>query len=368
MKFTITRRGLLWGLLLAALAALALGRRGETSMERGGLAMNTVVRISAVGPERGALSAALDEAFALLASLDGELSLYSEGSALSRINRAAGGAVPVPVPTDVFAAVSRAAEAHALTAGVFNPLIGPITKIWKINQAPDDRRACALPSQASLDQALRLTDMAGLELFPEGEGGPALRLARPGATLDLGGIAKGCASSRIAALLGERGVKSALIDLGGNIQVMGPGPGGEAWHIGVRDPLAPEGETLLTLTVEDAAVVTSGGYERYKVIDGVRYSHFFDPRTGRPARNDMLSATLVTPDGPLADARATAFMIRGSERAMELLRARRDLRAVLVRRRGGGAVEDGLTPEDIEILATENLRGNVQSRRQVQYF
>lgn len=354
--------------ILLGLAALWPAQERPMEAQRDGLAMNTVIRLRVTGLPRAEAEAALDWAFALLTSLDHELSIYDEGSDLSRVNRSAGGS-PVTVPPDAFAAVSRAAEACRTTGGVFNPLIGPVTKLWRINRhqpAGPGSQAFSLPQQASLDALLPLTDPAGLELLPGPP--PAIRLKRAGAMLDLGGIAKGYASARIAEGLSRRGVPAALIDLGGNVQLLG-GRNGSPWNIGIRDPLSDGGGPLLALAVRDTAVITSGAYERYKVIDGVRYSHFFDPRTGHPVRNDMLSATLVTPDGALGDALATSFMIMGSARSMEFLRAHPELGAVLVRRRGGLAVEEGLTLRDVEVLVTENLRRCVsESRVVVEYF
>ena len=370
---SVIRKESLKGVLWAAALALLLGlvalwpQERPVGARRDGLAMNTVIQLRVEGLPSAEAEAALDWAFGLLASLDHELSIYDEGSDLSRVNRSAGGS-PVTVPPDAFAAVSRAAEACRTTGGVFNPLIGPVTKLWRINrrQADPGSQAFSLPQQASLDALLPLTDPEGLELLPGPP--PAIRLKRAGAMLDLGGIAKGYASARIAEGLSRRGVPAALIDLGGNVQLLG-GRNGSPWNIGIRDPLSDGGGPLLALAVRDTAVITSGAYERYKVIDGVRYSHFFDPRTGHPVRNDMLSATLVTPDGALGDALATSFMIMGSARSMEFLRAHPELGAVLVRRRGGLAVEEGLPLRDVEVLVTENLRRCVsESRVVVEYF
>ena len=370
---SVIRKESLKGVLWAAALALLLGlvalwpQERPVGARRDGLAMNTVIRLRVEGLPSAEAEAALDWAFGLLTSLDHELSIYDEGSDLSRVNRSAGGS-PVTVPPDVFAAVSRAVEACRTTEGVFNPLIGPVTKLWRINrrQADPESQAFALPQQASLNALLPLTDPEGLELLPGPP--PAIRLKRAGAVLDLSGIAKGYASARIAEGLSRRGVPAALIDLGGNVQLLGD-RNGSPWNIGIRDPLSDGGGPLLALAVRDTAVITSGAYERYKVIDGVRYSHFFDPRTGHPVRNDMLSATLVTPDGALGDALATSFMIMGSARSMEFLRAHPELGAVLVRRRDGLAVEEGLTLRDVEVLVTENLRHCVrESRAAVQYF
>ena len=358
--------------LLAFLIILAVGGRilgqhlnKEVTVSRDGFSMNTVIRISVTGREEAAQSA-LDESFALLDHLNDELSLYQEESTLSKINAHAGGE-GLSVPSDVFTAMAKAQTACQLTDGVFNPLIGPITKLWKINQNPGEPDAYSLPEQASLDAALTLTNPDGLELVPapEKDKGGNVRLARRGAALDLGGIAKGYASTLIVNLLRTRGIASALINLGGNVHVLGT-KGGAPWNIGIRNPINETTDPIaLVLAVGDPerqgiAVVTSGGYERYRIVNGVRYSHFFDPRTGMPVNSDLLSATLVTPDGSMADALATAFMIMGSERAMTFLTAHPELGAVLIRRDASVS---------LEILATENLRSMIRRAvAEVRYF
>ena len=349
--------------LLAFLIILAAGGyvlwqhlNQEVTVSRDGFSMNTVIRISVTGKEKTA-RLALEESFVLLERLNDELSLYREGSTLSKINARAGEEA-LPVSPDVFAAVSKAREACQLTGGVFNPLSGPITKLWKINQSPDEPEAFTLPERASLDAALALTGPDGLELVPapEKDKGGSVRLVRRGAALDLGGIAKGYASTRIVELLHTRGISSALVNLGGNVHVLGMNKG-VPWNIGIRNPMTDSNEPVaLVLSISDEerkgmAVVTSGGYERYRVVDGVRYSHFFDPRTGMPVQNDLLSATVVTADGAMADALDTAFMIMGSERAMSFLTPHPELGAVLIRRNAAGG---------LDILVTENLRGKIR--------
>lgn len=327
-------------IVIAVIAADGLGRGHALSREA--FCMNTLFRVSVFGSDERVLREALDDVFDLFFRLDKELSLYREGSFVWRVNESAG-LSPVPVPEDLRALVMRAVEIGRLTGGLFNPLIGPITQLWKINQVPGEAGNFRLPALASVDAALPLTDLEGVA-FPSG----GVHLRRRGAMLDLGGIAKGYASSRAVELLRERGISSALLDLGGNIQVLGTNHG-KPWNIGIRDPRGRG--VALVLSVSDTAVITSGSYERYKIVDGVRYSHLFDPRTGMPVRNGLLSATVVTPDGALADALATAFMVLGREGAAEFLRGHPELGAVLIAEAGDGGME---------VFATEGLRGRLR--------
>ena len=329
--------------LIVALAVSWLAR-GEAPLSRDGLSMDTPVRITAIGRDEARLSAALDDAYALLARLDDELSMYREGSTVWEINARAGGEA-VPVSPDVEAVIAEAERISRLTDGAFAPLIGPLTRLWKIGRSEQDGRVYRPPTRASLDEALPLTSIDVLERRPG-----HVRLARPGARLDLGGIAKGHASSKIAEMFAARGITSALIDIGGNVQVVGT-RGGEPWRIGVRDPSDPRGAPALVLAVSDMAVITSGVYERYRIVDGVRRSHLIDPRTGMPIEEDLSSATVVSPDGTLADALATALMIMGHDGAVRFLRDHPELGvgAVLIRQRERG----------IEISATEGLRSAI---------
>ena len=344
-------------LLLLAVAYAARGRLfpGEVRMlSRNGASMNTAIRISVMGegkkPEK-----VLDESFLLLDSLNGQLSLFQKDSAVARINDAAG-AEPETVSPDVFTVIEDARRICDLTDGVFNPLVGPLTKLWRINQQKpsdaesadaDARMRFRLPDPASVDELLPLTRIENLEMLSPDR----VRLRQKGCMLDLGGIAKGYASLRLASLFRTRGMRSALIDLGGNIYAVGSQPDGTPWNIGIRNPRDTRGAPIAVLSVADAAVVTSGTYERFKIIDGVRYSHFFDPSTGYPVRNAMLSATLVTPDGTLADALATAFMVMGADRASRFLEDRPELGAILI------LEED----EGVKILATRNLEGRLRT-------
>ncbi len=350
-------------LLLAVSLFLREGRgpKEAVTLSKSGVSMNTAIRISASGRDKRELENVLDESFRLLDTLNGQLSLFQEDSAVARINGAAG-IGPEAVSPDVFAVIDDALRICGLTDGVFNPLVGPLTKLWKINQQlPSDaessdlhaRMRFRLPDPASIDALLPLTRIENLEMRKPDK----VYLRRQGCMLDLGGIAKGYASSRLAHLLRDRGVDSALIDLGGNIYAVGSQPDGSPWNIGIRDPLDARGVPIAILSVRDTAVITSGTYERFKIIDGVRYSHFFNPATGYPVRNTLLSATLVTPDGTLADALATAFMVMGADRTSEFLKGRPDLGAILIldehEGRGG---RNGLG-----ILATRNLEGRLRT-------
>ena len=345
---------ILFLLTFISIAFFSLNRNPLTVVSRDGLSMNTPIRISVAGQDEKRLKEALDDAFTLLDKLNNQMSLYREDSILSAINQEAG-VRPVAAGPDVFAAIREAAEVARLTEAAFNPLVGPLTRLWKINQL--SKTEYALPSQASIDAALPLSNIDNLTLISP----DAVSLKQKGCVLDLGGIAKGYASWRIAQLFTERGISSALIDLGGNIYALGSQPKGGPWNIGIRNPADPTSGPIAVLETKDASVITSGSYERYRIIDGKRYSHLFDPSTGYPVDNEMQSATIVSPNAALADALATAFMVMGPKRAADFMekQMKKDptFGAVLIlkdpRQESGAA-------EHLSLIATSNLKDRLK--------
>ena len=327
-------------LILISCGFLSLAMREPEKFSRQGFSMDTLINMTVYGGNQAAKI--LDDAYGLLDRLDKELSMYDQSSDISKINLNAG-IKSVKVPDEAIEAVENSLRLYELTGGVFNPLIGAVTKLWKINKA-DGR----IPSRSELDEAVKLADIKNLEI-KSGE----IFLKSKGCVLDLGGIAKGYASGKIISLLKNSGIKSALADLGGNVYVLGKKPDGSDWRIGVRDPSDVRGAPALVLEVHDTAVITSGGYERFKTADGEKYGHFFDA-SGNSARNDLLSATVVTPDGSLGDGLATAFMVSGYEKSLEILKnVPADTGVIFIRYIDNAA----------EIFATGNLRGIVSHGR-----
>lgn len=331
-------------LVLAGLLSWAAAPLPE--VVRDGFAMNTLIRMTVYTQDK----TIVDDAYSLLAELDHQLSMYNPSSDISRINFNAG-LQSVDVPDSVVEVVRDSKRLYDVTEGTFNPLIGAVTRLWKINKADN-----TIPSHESLENALALTEIHNLEISDE-----RIYLKNKGCVLDLGGIAKGYASKKIAGLFKAKGVTSGLIDLGGNIYVVGKKPDGSDWKIGIRNPLDPYGGPALVLGVNDCSVITSGGYERFKVVDGKRYSHFFDPKTGESVMSDLLSATLVTPDGSLADGLATAFMIAGFGESAKILAKISPMPGAVFIREG----KDG----KLEILASSNLKDTITgSKYPVSFF
>ena len=169
-----------------------------------------------------------------------------------------------------------------------------------------------------------------------------------GMEIDLGGVAKGYAGREAAAYLRRHGVASGLLNLGGNVQTIGSKPDGTAWRVAIRDP---NNDTHYAGIVEirDKAAVTSGGYERYFTADdGQTYWHIMNPATGRPARNGVISATVIADDGALCDALSTALFVMGAEKAERFWRNHPDFDMALITDDGEILLTPGLTYEPVE--------------------
>lgn len=258
-------------------------------------AMDTVMTLELYG-DKATLEAAKEE----ILRLDSLFSIGKEASDVSRLN-IHGEAEIAPETAEVLAYGQEISQA---TGGALELTIAPLVDCWGWYDG-----ATAMPDADALSQALSLVDGSGLTLNDN-----QASLSRSGMAVDLGGIAKGYTASHVAQMLSERGVSSALINLGGNVQVLGAKPDGSDWVIGIADASDPAAY-LATLSVSDCAVVTSGDYQRYFEEDGRRYHHILDPKTGYPTDNGLHSVTVVCDDGTLADGLSTALFVMGLSQA-----------------------------------------------------
>jgi FAD:protein FMN transferase len=275
-------------------------------LSRSEYVLGTFCTIRVLGGSEGLI----DRAFARLHEIEDELSVNAPGSRIDAANEAAGKA-PVEVGPDAMSILKRDLQLSAWSEGAFDPTVGPLVKLWGIGT--DHER---LPSSKEIAAAKALVDWKDIVL-DESKGTVFLR--RKGMALDLGSTSKGFAADEVAALVRASKAKGAVIDLGGNIYVVGRKPDGKKWRIGLQDPFSEErGAYLGIASLADMTMVTSGVYERFFIKDGVRYHHILDTRTGYPVRNGLMSVTVVTPRSFDADGFTTTIFALGRERGMAL--------------------------------------------------
>lgn len=276
-------------------------------------AMDTYIRFTAYG---GQASQALDEAEERMQELEGIWSVTEPSSEVYRMNHS--GARPVTLSDDTAEIVRFALDMAERTKGALEPTIYPILRAWGFTG--EENR---IPEEAEIQELL---EKVGYErVILEGD-----QIQIPeGTELDLGAVGKGFAGDEIIGLLKEKGISSALLDLGGNVQTVGSKPDGSNWRIGLRNPFG-EGE-IGVLSVSDAAVVTSGNYERYfEGEDGKIYGHILDPVTGYPVENELAAMTVIAKTGKLGDALSTSLFVMGLDKAAQFWRENPEFEMIAV--------------------------------------
>lgn len=281
--------------------------------------LNTVITATAYGNHA---KEALDLAFARVKEIENKLSRYIIGSEVDLINQNAG-IQAVPISPDTYFIIEKALDYAKKTEGAFNPLIGTIVDLWGIG-TPHAK----IPTDDELNKYLSYIDYNQLELTKEPY---TAKLTSPYVRLDLGAIAKGYAADEMRDILTQQGIESALLNLGGNVVVIGSKPNKEAWSIGIQDPLEDErGQIIGVIRAKNTSVVTSGSYERFFEQDGVRYHHILDPFLGYPAQNGVISSTIITPNSIDADALSTSVYVLGKDKGLALLESLPEVEGIIM--------------------------------------
>lgn len=296
--------------------------RSEASL----FAMNTYMTFTAFGENA---QAALTDVKQMVQQTEGLWSVTDENSEIYRANHSNGQSTDISEETaDILSFMLEMAEK---TDGALEPTIYPVLTEWGFTT--DTKR---IPSQEQIEKQLLNVGYERIKL--DGN-----RLTVPkGMQLDLGAVGKGYTADLAEQILKEYGIESAVINLGGNIQVVGTRPDGSDWRVGIRDPFGDG--NLGILEISDAAVVTSGGYENFFEDEaGNVYWHILDPFTGYPAENGLLSVTIVSSDGKLSDALSTSLFVMGAGAAEGYWRT-------------NGGFEMLLVTDQNEIILTEGLK------------
>lgn len=308
-------------------------------------AMDTYMEFTAYGKNsEKAVDAAIEE----VQKLDAMLSAENSKSEVYALNEQGN----LQATDDLAELILRGKEIYQETDGLFDDTIYPVMKLWgfptgnyHVPTAAEVQKKLALVDENKVEIQTRDSDEKGRDSKEKA------KFVTLGADqqIEFGGIAKGYTGQKLAELFQEYGVSSALVSLGGNIQAIGTKPDGSSWKVGIRDPKGGQQDYIGVLSVENQAVVTSGGYERYFEEDGKTYIHIINPRTGYPADGDLLSVTIVSRDGTLADGMSTALYIMGYEKACQFWRQHREEFNVI------------LVTDDGKIHISENLKENFQT-------
>lgn len=312
----------LFALLLGIAAGLTWLRLRETDGPAiyNRVLMGTLWSIQLPSGNSAQSGEAASRAFREAARIESLMSEWKPDSPLSAVNAAAGRGL-VRVPAELREILQRGIEYGRDSAGAFDITWLGMGNLWQLDAD------FAPPSPEAILQARSRVDYRKLRIE-----GNAAGLPEEGMAIGLGAIAKGYAVDRAASLLRESGVVDFLINAGGDVLASGE-RNGAPWNIGIRHPRGASDRLIAILGVSGAAVATSGDYERFRIVDGIRYHHIIDPRTGLPARGCQ-SVTVVAPTSEEADALATAIFVLGPENGLALAESRQGVECLLVDAQG----------------------------------
>ncbi|MDY4105596.1 MAG: FAD:protein FMN transferase [Oscillospiraceae bacterium] len=314
-------------LLLSALTGC--GSKEPEKTEKQIFAMDTVMTLTAYGEAAGP---ALDAAAAQINETARLLDPEQEGSLVWTLNHSGG--AQTEIPELLYHMLDTAGTVYARSGGALDLSVYPVVRTWGFID-----QAYRVPSPDEIAAAMEGVDYAAVTF--EQTGDTCFAAVPDGMEISFGSVAKGAMSDAVVDTLRENGVTSAVISLGGNVQTLGLRPDGSDWTVAVQDP-HDTGTFLGTIAVGETAVVTSGSYQRYFEENGMVYHHIIDPATGYPADSGLLSATVVCPDGAMADCLSTAMFVLGEDGALDYWRTWGGFELLLVTTDGRVVLTDGL--------------------------
>ncbi|MGB0871480.1 MAG: FAD:protein FMN transferase [Flavobacteriales bacterium] len=258
-----------------------------------------------------------------MARIEKVISSWDPNSETSKINNNAG-EKPVVVSEELYLLIERSIRISKLTDGAFDISFASIDKLWKF-----DGSMTNVPSKESIKESIKNIDFNNIELNPEIK---SVYLRKRGMKIGFGAIGKGYAADKAKALLISKGVKAGIINASGDLNTWGKQPDGTDWVVAITNPLNKE-NAFAILPLKNNAVVTSGNYEKFIVIDGVRYAHIINPKTGYPTKG-VLSATVFAPTAEIADALATSIFVLGIDIGLHRINQLRNIECIVIDDKG----------------------------------
>lgn len=296
-------------------------------------AMDTYMSVTAYGSKS---QKAVKKAEEEIKRLDSMWSTGKKNSEINRLNQKK----ELKVSDETVSLLKRASAVWEETDGVFDITVYPLMKLWGF-----PTKQYQVPKDSEIQEIL--SSGIGMGHVKIGKDGNTVKLGSK-TEIDLGGIAKGYTSQKISKIFKEYGVKSGVVSLGGNVQTIGKKTDGQYWKVGIQSPNESM-DMVGTYQSADEAVITSGGYERYFEKNGKVYHHILDPETGRPSQKDLISVTVISEDGTLADALSTTLFIMGKDKALDFWKKNSDRFNVI------------LVDKDSKIYISQGIEGRFTS-------
>ena len=279
----------------------------------------------------------IEESIDRLSEIDNKMSVFKDYSEISKINNNAGNQ-PQIVSEDTYYVIQKSIKYCSLSNGAFDITIRPIVALWGIGKEGE-----RIPAINEIKDTLKIVNYKDIVIDKNNS---SIFLKNEKQEIDVGGIAKGYAADEVKNIILKNGIKSALINLGGNIVVIGAKEDGTPWVVGIQDPIKPRGEFALTISVINKSVVTSGNYERFFEKDGRRYHHIINPRDGYPSESNIISATIISDYSIDGDGLSTGVYIMGINKAIKLIEEIKGVDAIFI-------------TKNKEVYVTTGIRENV---------
>lgn len=264
----------------------------------------------------------MEEVKDILLSFHKRMSIYESTSEISSLNHMAGSS-SLSISSEIYDLIRRSIAYSKLTNGAFDITALPLKKIWQTAEQ--------IPTEAQIHHTKKLVNYRNI-VFSDNK----IMLKYSGMGVDLGGIAKGFAVDKVVELLKIRGIVSGVINFGGSVFVLG-----EERSVGIQTPFGKKGTYIGTIRVKNKAVVTSGAYENYRVINGTAYQHILDPHTGYPVNNELLAVTLIGAKAEELDALATGVCVMGIQKGYDLLK-KRQIDAIFIKKDRSVLLTEGI--------------------------
>ncbi len=319
--------------------------REELMFKESRVLMDTYCTITVVGSSKEKAREAIDAGFDEIKKLEVLLNYFSEDSEITSINRAAG-IGPVKVSKETLEILEKTSEIFKITEGSFDPTIAPVIKHWKFSKGKSEQ---SVPSRNDVEQALKLVDYRKVEIDSAAS---EIMLKEKGMELDLGGIAKGYGADKAIKAIKAKNIKAALVAIAGDIRGYGLSTSGNPWKVGVQNPRPdtvsdkPWEDIFASLELKDSAISTSGDYQRFFIQDGKRFHHILSTKTGSPAETDLVSVSVIAPEGYLSDSLSTAVFILGADKGLSLLKSK--------------GYDGVLVTKDRKVLITDNMKDKIK--------
>lgn len=298
------------------------GTSDAVPVSKSGFYFNTIITVTIYQDVSDDI---MDACFALADQYENYFSNTIPDSDISQIN--ASGGTPVTVHDETIELLQEGISYGALSEGRFDITIGTLSDLWDISTKAllEEATADMIPVESEIAAALSTVDYRNIRIE-----GNEVTLLNPNTSIDLGGIAKGYIADRMKQFLNENGITSGFINLGGNFLALGAKQNGDAYVVGIQKPFAEDGAILASVEVTDQTVVSSGIYERYFTVDGIRYHHILDVSTGYPYENNLLGVTVITDASVDGDALSTTCFSLGLEDGMTLIESLPDTEAIFI--------------------------------------